>query len=149
RQPRPRRCRALGAADRRGRRGPPHARPVQPRPRRRPRRSRPRARAARGATRVAGATRADHAGRDRSALPVSAATEHATVPAAHEQAPSAAGGGPADTGARDRTDAVVRPRFARVVAALLRKELRVELRTLESAPGMALFSVTVFVLFHF
>lgn len=41
------------------------------------------------------------------------------------------------------------PRFARVVGALLRKELRVELRTFESAPGMTLFSVTVFVLFHF
>jgi heme exporter protein B len=36
-----------------------------------------------------------------------------------------------------------------VVSALLRKELRVELRTLESAPGMSLFAVTVFVLFHF
>jgi heme exporter protein B len=36
-----------------------------------------------------------------------------------------------------------------VVAAILRKELRVELRTLESIPGMALFSVTTFVLFHF
>jgi heme exporter protein B len=42
-----------------------------------------------------------------------------------------------------------RPSFARVVSALLRKELRVELRTLESAPGMSLFAVTVFVLFHF
>jgi heme exporter protein B len=37
----------------------------------------------------------------------------------------------------------------RVVAAILRKELRVELRTLEAVPGMALFSVTTFVLFHF
>jgi heme exporter protein B len=36
-----------------------------------------------------------------------------------------------------------------VVAAILRKELRVELRTLEAVPGMALFSVTTFVLFHF
>jgi heme exporter protein B len=36
-----------------------------------------------------------------------------------------------------------------VVAALLRKELRIELRTLESVPGMALFSVTTFVVFHF
>ena len=35
------------------------------------------------------------------------------------------------------------------VAAILRKELRVELRTLEAVPGMALFSVTTFVLFHF
>ena len=36
-----------------------------------------------------------------------------------------------------------------IVAAILRKELRVELRTLEAVPGMALFSVTTFVLFHF
>ena len=36
-----------------------------------------------------------------------------------------------------------------VVAALLRKELRIELRTLESVPGMALFSVTTFIVFHF
>jgi heme exporter protein B len=33
--------------------------------------------------------------------------------------------------------------------AILRKELRLELRTLESVPAMTLFSVTTFVLFHF
>ena len=33
--------------------------------------------------------------------------------------------------------------------AILRKDLRVELRTRESVPAMVLFSVTVFVLFHF
>lgn len=33
--------------------------------------------------------------------------------------------------------------------ALLRKDLAIELRTRESVPAMALFSVTVFVLFHF
>ena len=38
---------------------------------------------------------------------------------------------------------------AAAVAALLRKELRVELRTLESVPAMALLSLTTFVLFHF
>ncbi|HUA75481.1 MAG TPA: heme exporter protein CcmB [Solirubrobacteraceae bacterium] len=37
----------------------------------------------------------------------------------------------------------------RVVRALLRKELLVELRTLESVPGMSLFAVTTFVVFHF
>jgi heme exporter protein B len=37
----------------------------------------------------------------------------------------------------------------RVVLALLRKELLVELRTLESIPGMSLFAVTIFVVFHF
>jgi heme exporter protein B len=41
------------------------------------------------------------------------------------------------------------PGFPRTVAALLRKELLVELRTLESVPGMSLFAVTVFVIFHF
>ncbi len=35
------------------------------------------------------------------------------------------------------------------VRALLRKELLVELRTLESVPGMSLFAVTTFVVFHF
>jgi heme exporter protein B len=35
------------------------------------------------------------------------------------------------------------------VAALLRKEMLVELRTLESVPGMSLFAVTTFVVFHF
>jgi heme exporter protein B len=36
-----------------------------------------------------------------------------------------------------------------VVRALLRKELLVELRTLESVPGMSLFAVSTFVVFHF
>jgi heme exporter protein B len=36
-----------------------------------------------------------------------------------------------------------------VIVALLRKELLVELRTLQSLPGMSLFAVTVFVVFHF
>jgi heme exporter protein B len=33
--------------------------------------------------------------------------------------------------------------------AILRKDLRIELRTRQAVPAMALFSVTVFVLFHF
>jgi heme exporter protein B len=37
----------------------------------------------------------------------------------------------------------------RTVSALLRKELLVELRTLESVPGMSLFAVSTFVVFHF
>src|SRR6185436_9839922 len=36
-----------------------------------------------------------------------------------------------------------------VLGALLRKELRIELRTLEAVPGMSLFAVTTFVVFHF
>jgi heme exporter protein B len=39
--------------------------------------------------------------------------------------------------------------FRRVVATLVRKDLRVELRTGESVPAMLLFSVSTFVLFHF
>ena len=41
------------------------------------------------------------------------------------------------------------PSTRAIVAALLRKDLRVELRSFESVPAMALFSVTTFVLFHF
>ena len=41
------------------------------------------------------------------------------------------------------------PGLGGTVAALLRKELLVELRTLESVPGMSLFAVTTFVVFHF
>jgi heme exporter protein B len=37
----------------------------------------------------------------------------------------------------------------RTVRAILSKELRVELRTLESVPAMTLFSLTTFVVFHF
>jgi len=37
----------------------------------------------------------------------------------------------------------------RTVAAILRKDLRIELRTKESVPSMALFAVTTFVVFHF
>ena len=37
----------------------------------------------------------------------------------------------------------------RAAATILRKDLRIELRTRESAPAMALFSLSVFVLFHF
>jgi heme exporter protein B len=37
----------------------------------------------------------------------------------------------------------------RAAVAVLRKDLLVELRTLETVPAMALFSVTVFVVFHF
>lgn len=37
----------------------------------------------------------------------------------------------------------------RAARAILRKDLAIELRTRESVPAMALFTVTVFVLFHF
>ena len=39
--------------------------------------------------------------------------------------------------------------MTRAALAILGKDLRIELRTRESVPAMALFSVTVFVLFHF
>ena len=37
----------------------------------------------------------------------------------------------------------------RSAAAILRKDLRIELRTKQSVPAMALFSISAFVLFHF
>ena len=37
----------------------------------------------------------------------------------------------------------------RAAAAIVRKDLRVELRTKESVPAMAIFAVTTFVVFHF
>ena len=37
----------------------------------------------------------------------------------------------------------------RTAATILRKDLRIELRTKESVPAMTLFTVTVYVLFHF
>jgi len=37
----------------------------------------------------------------------------------------------------------------RTIGAIVRKDLRVELRTKESVPAMALFAVTTFVVFHF
>ena len=59
---------------------------------------------------------------------------------------------PGDLGARRRRDArrgagAVRVRTT--VAALIRKDLRLELRSFESVPAMLLFSVSAFVLFHF
>ena len=41
------------------------------------------------------------------------------------------------------------PQTGVVLGALLRKELRVELRSFSAVPAMSLFSVTTFVLFHF
>jgi heme exporter protein B len=70
----------------------------------------------------------------------------AGVPTAREVASRALpGGSPRGTPQTTRTP----PGFARTVATLLRKEFLVELRTLESVPGMSLFAVTVFVVFHF
>jgi len=57
------------------------------------------------------------------------------APAAQQQADTAAP--PAQTGTLS------------TVAAILRKELLIELRTLESVPGMSLFALTTFVVFHF
>jgi len=55
------------------------------------------------------------------------------------------------TGAAGEAAAVATPRrrTLSVVRVLLRKELLVELRTLESVPAMSLFAVTTFVVFHF
>ena len=48
-----------------------------------------------------------------------------------------------------RAPARAAPRLWPTVRALLRKELLVELRTLESVPGMSLFAISTFVVFHF
>jgi heme exporter protein B len=50
---------------------------------------------------------------------------------------------------REPTHTVQAVGLWRTVGALLRKELLVELRTLESVPGMSLFAITTFVIFHF
>ncbi len=63
--------------------------------------------------------------------------------------PQRADRAPAHEPARDQHDRGTGPGFFATVSALLRKELRVELRTLESVPGMSLFAVTTFVVFHF
>jgi heme exporter protein B len=41
------------------------------------------------------------------------------------------------------------PSFRAAFTAILAKDLRIELRTLQSLPGMAIFATTTFVLFHF
>jgi heme exporter protein B len=66
----------------------------------------------------------------------------AAIPSAEPAAKEA--GREAGTDARRRTTPTLQ-----VIRALLRKELLVELRTLESVPGMSLFAVTTFVVFHF
>jgi heme exporter protein B len=63
---------------------------------------------------------------------------------ARAEAPSRGGRAPAPARAP-----VNPPGLGATVGALLRKELLVELRTLESVPGMSLFAVTTFVVFHF
>jgi heme exporter protein B len=58
---------------------------------------------------------------------------------------------PPDLAPEQRPDASPRaqPALLGTVGAMLRKELLLELRTLESVPGMSLFAVTTFVVFHF
>ena len=56
---------------------------------------------------------------------------------------------PETASAAPRAPARPRVGFWQTVGAVLRKELRVELRTFESVPAMTLFSLTTFVVFHF
>jgi heme exporter protein B len=49
----------------------------------------------------------------------------------------------------ERAAMPARPRFRDACAVILTKDLRVELRTLQSVPAMALFAVTSFVIFRF
>jgi heme exporter protein B len=78
------------------------------------------------------------------ARPGDGAVTRAPVPAPVEAPPSE--GSPART---PRGAPMKAPATWTTVMALLRKELLVELRTLESVPGMSLFAVTTFVVFHF
>jgi heme exporter protein B len=60
--------------------------------------------------------------------------------------------GESPAGAGERPSAPPAPRQVGVwstVGTVMRKELLVELRTLESVPAMSLFAVTTFVIFHF
>ena len=70
----------------------------------------------------------------------------APAPGASANAPAATGEHATATGSAGVPRA---PTLRATVGALLRKELLVELRTLESVPGMSLFAVTTFVVFHF
>ncbi len=72
---------------------------------------------------------------------MSVASGGADIAAVGESSPGAEG--PA------RHAPVKPPRALATVATLLRKELLVEWRTLESVPGMSLFAVSTFVVFHF
>ena len=56
---------------------------------------------------------------------------------------------PAEGPVRPAAGATAQVGLWRTVGAVLRKELLVELRTLESVPAMTLFSLTTFVVFHF
>src|SRR5208283_5188751 len=112
-QPRPGRRRSGGTPDRRRLRA--HAGDLQPRPLGRTGRGRPRAGPARGTGGARTGRGGRRPGRDRGALPVSARTEAR----------------PLDERSSERT-AVTTPRTGAAVRALLRKELLVELRTLEA-----------------
>jgi heme exporter protein B len=62
---------------------------------------------------------------------------------------SAATGTPAPPALEPARQAPQGPRLLATVGALLRKELLVELRRLESVPAMTLFALSTFVVFHF
>jgi heme exporter protein B len=79
---------------------------------------------------------------------VSTAVPDAQATAA-QQTDDAEGPPPGAAGAAAQQRRARAPGTLPVVRALLRKELLVELRTLESVPAMSLFAVTTFVVFHF
>ena len=90
---------------------------------------------------------------------MSAATGHGAGPAkladdtaAMASTPDGIRRGTPTMGTGTRTVAPVPPRppgFARTLARCCARSCCVELRTLESVPGMSLFAVTTFVVFHF
>ena len=84
------------------------------------------------------------------ANPTAAASGGAAASAATGGAPSGATGA-ASGGATGAASAPKRPRqrMLRTAITLLRKELLIELRTLESVPAMVLFALGTYVVFHF
>ncbi|MFI5009744.1 MAG: heme exporter protein CcmB [Solirubrobacterales bacterium] len=77
------------------------------------------------------------------------ATDIAAGGPSAEDAAMPPAGGPAPVEETARGAPAKPPGTLTTVAALLRKELLVEWRTLESVPGMSLFAVSTFVVFHF
>jgi heme exporter protein B len=63
--------------------------------------------------------------------------------------PPSLSGSPPTTRPAAQTRQPSAPSLRRVLPALLRKELLVELRTLQAVPGMSLFALSTFVVFHF
>src|SRR6202035_2527974 len=114
-------------------------RPDEPRPECRPRGGRPRAGASGRESGVRRRGRGSRRRAARGALPVSAGQPEAPATAGAPEAPPA----PPTTPNRKP------PGTFATALIILRKDLTLELRTMETVPAMVLFSITTFVIFHF